>query len=203
MSDFDFDHLGDIWRQQPDPAEMARLQQTAAAVARRARLSTIFDIAAAVAVAVVVLYLAWTNPTFKTLILGAGAILILLGSNLRQRRLRQVELKSLTGTTEEMLDQSIDRIETTIRHNRFSLVAIIPAMATAYLFAATAVPRSQSFVAMLHDKPMLRLFWNGVVLVTVLGIILFLLLSIRRGSRERDRLKAMRQSYREESEAGE
>ena len=37
MSDFDLDRLGDVWRQQPDPAEMERLQRTAAAVSRRAR----------------------------------------------------------------------------------------------------------------------------------------------------------------------
>ena len=44
MSDFDLDRLGDVWRQQPDPAEMERLQRTAIAVARRARLSAILDI---------------------------------------------------------------------------------------------------------------------------------------------------------------
>ena len=33
MSDFDLDRLGDVWRQQPDPAEMERLRRTAIAVA--------------------------------------------------------------------------------------------------------------------------------------------------------------------------
>ena len=49
MSDFDLDRLGDVWRQQPDPEEVARLQKSAAAVARRARLAQVIDIGAAVA----------------------------------------------------------------------------------------------------------------------------------------------------------
>ena len=44
MSDFDLDRLGDVWRQQPDPAEMERLQKSAAAVARRARRAQVVDV---------------------------------------------------------------------------------------------------------------------------------------------------------------
>ena len=108
MSDFDLDRLGDVWRQQPDPAEMERLQRTAVAVARRARLAAIVDICAAVAVAAVVVILVLANPRSQTFVMGCAAILVLLGSNVRLRKLRQVELKGLTGTTEDMLDQSIE-----------------------------------------------------------------------------------------------
>ena len=45
MTDFDLDRLGDVWRQQPDPAEMERLQRSAAAVSRRARWAQLVDIA--------------------------------------------------------------------------------------------------------------------------------------------------------------
>ena len=90
MSDFDLDRLGDVWRQQPDPAEMQRLQRTAAAVARRARLSAIVDVCAAVAVAAVVIILVVTNPNTRTVVMGTAAILVLLGSNIRQRKLRRM-----------------------------------------------------------------------------------------------------------------
>ena len=36
MSEIDLDHLGDVWRAQPDPAEIERLRRSAEAV-RRAR----------------------------------------------------------------------------------------------------------------------------------------------------------------------
>ena len=98
MSDFDLDRLGDVWRQQPDPAEMERLQRTAIAVARRARLAAILDVCTAVAVAAVVIILVITNPRIQTVVMGSAAILVLLGSNLRLRKLRQVELKGLTGS---------------------------------------------------------------------------------------------------------
>ena len=115
MSDFDLDRLGDVWRQQPDPAEMER-----AAAHRRSRC------AAARALGRdhrhlrgagrrgVVIFLVLQSQA-QTFVMGSAAILVLLGSNFRQRRLRQVELSSLTGTTEEMLDQSIARVETDAR----------------------------------------------------------------------------------------
>ena len=81
MTDFDLERLGDVWRQQPDPAEMERLQRAAAAVGRRARLSQIVDIVAAIGVAAVVIALVLSNPRTETFVMGAAAILILLYSN--------------------------------------------------------------------------------------------------------------------------
>ena len=59
------------------------------------------------------------NPTIKTSLVGAAVLLVLLGSNIRLRNLRQVELKSLSGSTEDMLDQTIERIETTLSTTLF------------------------------------------------------------------------------------
>src|SRR5689334_22990125 len=109
MTDFDLDRLGDVWRQQPDPAEMARLQKSAADVAQRARVTQVTDIVVALVVAAVVIFLVASNPKPGTIALGTAAILVLLGSNIRLRRLRQVELQTLAGSTEDMLDQSIQR----------------------------------------------------------------------------------------------
>ena len=139
MSDFDLDRLGDVWRQQPDAAEMERLQRSAAAVRRRARLSQIVDVVVAVAVAGVVIVLVLSNPRSEAFVMGAAAILVLLYSNFRLRKLRQVELRILSGSTEDMLDQSIERVEKTIKHNRFTLIAMGPGIIIGALFGSAAL----------------------------------------------------------------
>jgi hypothetical protein len=199
MTDFDLDRLGDVWRQQPDPAEMERLQRTAAAVSRRARISQILDIVAGIAISAVVIFLVWTNPRFETFLMGAAAILVLLGSNIRQRTLRQVELKSLAGTTEDMLDQSIERVGTTLRHNRFTLIALGPTMVVGVLLASAA-DRAGSMLSLVGD-PTVRMLWLGATVIVIAGIFVALFLAVRRGQRELDRLQAMRESYRQERES--
>jgi hypothetical protein len=196
MTDFDLDRLGDVWRQQPDPAEMERLQRTAAAVSRRARISQIVDIVAGVAVSAIVIFLVWTNPRFETFLMGAAAILVLLGSNVRLRKLRQVELRSLAGTTEGMLDQSIERLETSLKHKRFSLLAIGPALVIGFLLAWAAGANPGALVA-----PALRLVWRGTTFAVLAGVVIYLIIAIRRERRELVRIRAMRESYRLERES--
>ena len=58
MTDFDLDRLGDVWRQDPDPAEMAALKRTAETVARRARREQIADTGFAAVVSIAVLVVA-------------------------------------------------------------------------------------------------------------------------------------------------
>jgi hypothetical protein len=201
MNDFDLDRLGDVWRQQPDPAELERLQRTAAAVARRARLSSIMDILAAIVVAVVVIVFVTSNPRTQTVMMGAAAILVLLGSNIRQRKLRQVELKGLTGTTEDMLDQSIERVETTVRHNRFTLYAMGPAIIIAFLFATIAIPRTGTLVSWFSEVPMARMLWSAAWVVVIAASVIFVGYSVKRGRRELERLLVMREAYRHERES--
>jgi hypothetical protein len=201
MSDFDLDRLGDVWRQQPDPAEMERLQRSAAAVRRRARFAQIVDVGAATAVSLAVILLVLSNPSMPTMIMGGAAILMLLGSNIRQRKLRQVELRSMTGGTEGMLAQSIERIETTVRHHRFTLVAMLPVCVITLLFAATVGRRAGSFLGSLRDEAWFPFVWNGGWVAALSLFILFSIFSIRRGRRELERLHAMRESYRQERES--
>ena len=198
MGDFDLDRLGDVWRQQPDPAEMQRLQRTAIAVARRARFSAILDVFAAVAVAAVVIFLVATNPKPQTMVMGSAAILILLGSNIRLRKLRRVELKGLTGTTEEMLDQSITRLETTVRHHKFTLVGTPIVFLVSWLFAATVAPRREMILGRFAGIPLFRAVLFGVSVSALLALAVFLIVSIRRGRAELGRLKPMRDAYRSE-----
>ncbi|HWT12964.1 MAG TPA: hypothetical protein VN231_09445 [Allosphingosinicella sp.] len=200
MTDLDLERLGGVWRQQPDPAELERLQRSAAAVRRRARLGRVVDVGGAIAVSLVVLLLVLFSPRAETVAMGAAAILVLLVSNVRQRRLRQVELRSLTGSTEDMLDQSIERIEATVGHNRISLIATGPVFGLAMLFAAAA-ERGAPLRGSLSGAPVLRALWFGAGLAVTVAIVLFLVLAIRRGRRELDRLRAMRDAYRKEKES--
>ncbi len=198
MTEFDLDRLGDVWRQQPDPAELERLRRSAAGVARRARWGRILDAIATMAVASVVLLLVWANPQKNTIVVGLVTIMLLLLGQRRQRRLRRVELESLTGDTEEMIAQSIVRLETTIRHNRLSLVAIGPIFLLAMIFAATTERQGDAVLASLREMPWFSLVWFSGWVAVVAGSVVFVVLTIRRSGRELERLTAMRDAYLQE-----
>lgn len=198
MTDFDLDRLGDVWRQQPDPAEMQRLQKSAAAVARRARLAQVTDIVVALAVAGVVIFLVASNPKPGTVLVGSAAILVLLFSNIRLRKVRRLELQHLTGGTEEMLDQSIVRVETTLRHLRVSMISFPVAAVMGALVAYASQGRRILDAA--RDLP-LRSLLMPLGIVVVVGVVIFALRASRRSRKELERLKAMREAYRRERES--
>ena len=202
MTDFDLDRLGEVWRARPDAAEMAALQRSAEIMRRRARLSQIAEAALAVIVSGVVLSLALSNPRFESLLAGGAAILLMLGSSLRQRQLRRLELRSLGGTTEDMLQQSIARAEATLKRNRLSLISAVPGLFVGYLFAAALDPDGQWLsVSGGTNLPILAPVTLGMTLV-VLGILLYYLIRQRRDARrELERLVSLREAYRKESEA--
>ena len=197
MTDLDLERLGDVWRQQPDPEELERLQRTAQGVRRRARLQQILDVVTATLVAGVVLYFVSTSGRIDAVLVGTAAILVLLLNSVRQRRLREVELRSLTGSTEDMLDQSIERVETTVRHNRWSLIGIGPACGLAMIFAATA---DGGKLRGALGMPWLRVMLFGAGVALMVGLFIFLVLALRRGRRELDRLRTLRNAYRTDSE---
>lgn len=199
MSDFDLDRLGDVWRQEPDPSELLSLQRSAAAVQRRARWRRLIDIVVAITVAVVVMFLVWQNPKKETFTVGACAMLILLYGHHRQRRLREEEMRSLTGSAKDMIDQSIGRIEATVRYHRLSLFGIGPAFLVALLFSALA-DRGGAVFAGLREMPWFRVFWIGTWLATVALVVIYVILAIRKGRAELARLNAMRDAYRKEEE---
>ena len=202
MTDFDLDRLGDVWRQQPDQAEMERLQRTAAAVARRARWGQVIDAGSALLVAAVVILLVSANPAVDTMLMGAAAILVLLVGHSRQRQLRRIELKSLTGGTEEMLQQSLARIDATVKRARFSLLTLPPAIALGWLFMRTVTGAPiRGLVPSPASAPWFRFLWNGGLLVVLALGSIYLILAIRRGKLERGRIATMHDAYREERES--
>lgn len=199
MSDFDLDRLGDVWREQPGPAEMERLQKSAAAVASRARRAQVVDVAATLLVSAVVIFLVASNPKPGTFLMGAAAILILLASNVRLRRVRQIELSNLTGGTEEMLDQSITRVETTARHHRYGALSIGPGAALGAIVAWVTQGR-QLFPALQAGSP-LRVIWVALGVAVVAGGMVYSLRAMKRAQQELGRLRAMREAYRRERES--
>lgn len=202
MNDFDLDRLGDVWRQQPDAAEMERLQRSAAAVSRRARLFQIVDVVGAIVAAGAVILVVLLNPKTETIALGSAAILLLLVSNVRLRKLRQVELRSLTGSAEDMLAQSIERVENTLKYQRFCLFAVIPGLVLGYLAASALVtPPAGGAMHLLGSGETLRVVWIGMLVVFVAGAAQVMVSSIRRGGHELERLRAMREAYRSERES--
>ena len=196
MSDFDLERLGDVWRQQPDREELERLRRTAEAVQRRARWAHWTDIAAAVLVAGVVIFLVASNPETDTLLVGGAAILVLLIGQVRQRRLRAEELQSLTGTAEQMLDQSISRVRATIKRTRFSLYTLPPA----FLFGTLIAHVVSGGRDLLPQSTAGPLFGLAAIVVVVLVSIHFVRTSRRCGT-ELERLEALRRSYRQENES--
>jgi hypothetical protein len=199
MSDFDLDRLGDVWRQQPDPAEMERLQKSAAAVARRARRAQVVDVAAALLVSAVVIFLVAANPKPGTILMGTAAILILLAGNIRLRRVRNIELRNLTGNTEEMLDQSINRVEATARYQRFSALIIPTAAAMGALLAWTS--QGRQLVPALQSGSPLRILWVVLGVAVLAGGLVYALRAMKRARLELERLKAMREAYRRERDS--
>ena len=198
MTDLDLERLGDVWRQQPDPQELERLQRTAHGVRRRARLQQILDVVTATLVAGVVLYLVSTSGRIDAVLVGTAAILVLLVNSVRQRRLREVELRSLSGATEDMLDQSIERVETTQRYNRWSLIGVGPVFAFAMLFAATADAGEIPLRGAL-TTPWLRATLFGLGIGAIAAVFVYLVLALRRGKRELERLRSLREAYRADS----
>jgi ABC-type dipeptide/oligopeptide/nickel transport system permease component len=132
--------------------------------------------------------------------IGTAAIIVLLVSNIRLRRLRQIELRGLAGTTEAMLDQSIERVESTLRYRRFALVAIVPAIVIGNMVASSAERSLGSWLDSVRGIPHFVIAWAAFWLTVLAGMVLFVTLSLRRGRRELERLKAMRDAYRQEGE---
>jgi hypothetical protein len=203
MTDLDLERLGDVWRQRPNPAELEQLKRSAEAVQRRARWAQAVDIVAAVVVAGVVLLLVSSNPTTDTLIVGGGAILVLLFGQMRSRRLRQKELRSLTGTTEQMLDQSIERVRAGLVRARSALVLLPSGILLGLLVAFVAVPPSDTEFAERFAQPGVSTAIQIAVFLTVAAAIVHFLRAIRAGRREMERLTALRDAYRQESSAAE
>lgn len=199
MTDLDLERLGNVWRQRPSARELEELQRSAEAVRRRARWMQVVDIIAAVVVAGVVLAMILANPETDTLVVGGGAILVLLVSQMRSRRFRQSELRSLNGSAEQMLDQSIQRVGATCKRALSMLVVMPPGFLLGLLVASVAERHSGGELARrVAAQPGLRTAIIVVGCLVVAATFVQVIRTWRRSKRELERLIALRDSYREE-----
>jgi len=201
MIDRELDDLGGLWRQEPDRAEIEALRRSAARIARRGRMARAIEGGFAGLIAIVALVIVVARPSFDVALMGGTVILILLISQMRQRRLREVELKSLTGSAAEMLDQSIARVDAAIRRNRFGLIGMVPALAVTLVFAHLAERRRGAPIIPYELVPS---DWRGIgMLIAVLAVVIVVVRTIqamRAGRREVERLRDVRRLFADESD---
>lgn len=201
MNDFDLDRLGDVWRQQPDPGELEALRRSADYVRRRARWAQAVDIASALVVAGVILFLVLSNPQKDTLVVGSAAILVLLFGQQRQRRLRREELKGLTGSAEEMLVQSVVRAEATLRRTKFSLFTLPPALGLGIVLSYVVDTGAEGeLLTRFSSDPTISTLLKVLIGVLVIIAGVYLVSSMRRHREELERLKGLSDAYRQERE---
>lgn len=200
MNEIDLDRLGDVWRAQPDPAEIEQLRRSADAVRRRARWAQFADFWLAFVISGVILALVISNPQLKTSLVGGFVILYLLYSTRRQQRLRAVELKTLSGSTERMLDQAIESAEAAVRRTRMSLIMTGPAVLLGLGFAAALDSEAgQNPLQKLSTMPWVGMFAVPVLMIALVVGSLYMMRTNIRSRREIERLTALRDAYRAEN----
>jgi hypothetical protein len=201
MRDFDLDRLGDLWREEPEPAEIAALQRSARRARGRARLAAGIDAFVAVLLAGAVIAIVAISPQPRTLLLGGAAILVLLMGHIRKRRYREIELQALSTDSSAMLDQSIARIEARRNRTRLGLLAIGPATLLGILFAGAADEGTSGelFQRIWADPELRRAVFVGAV-VALGAAVLQMAATWRRSGRELTRLRELRAAYRKEED---
>lgn len=199
MTDLDLERLGDLWRQRPTAEEMDSLRRTADIVQRKARWGQRFDSSIALVVAIVVIILVVSNPTFDTMLVGGAAILVLLLSQARTRRFRAEELRSLTGSTQEMLDQSIGRAQATLKRTRFQLIAIAPSFVLGLGVAALVDRNSGAFYTQSFSEMGLGLAMMVVAALVLAALAVSFTRSLRSTRAELEKLTVLRDSFQAEA----
>jgi hypothetical protein len=200
MNDFDLERLGEVWREEPPAAEVEWMRRSALEVSRRARMAQRLEAVAALLVGGMAIAFVIVSPSIQTALAAGGAILVLLVTQARQRRLRALELRALTGSTEEMLDQAIARTQAMIKRNWFSLVGMGPATILGLALAHSARLN-------LAEGPLPEHLSRGRVTVAMalllLGVAAYLAVIIRRDRAQLRRLNSHRESYRREDDGAE
>jgi hypothetical protein len=202
MSEIDLDRLGDVWRAQPEPAEIERLRRGAEAVRRGARFGQVTDFWLALVVSAVVLALIISNPRVETGLVGGATIALLLYNTVRQRRLRALELATLSGSTEHMLDQSIERAQATIRRTQFNLLTTPLGLPLGIGFGM-ALDRGQGsgMLQRIASEPLIAALATAALLAAIAAICVHLIRLRRRAREELHRLIQMRRAYDAEDAA--
>lgn len=200
MSDLDLDKLGALWREALPEEETRDLERSARHVSRRAKLALVGGYVLAAAIGVAVLVIVAINPEGETAFFGGVALLLLLLSQVRRRRYRQIEIQGLTGDTEAMIDQLIERQQATLKLARFSLWIIGPATVAGIFFgsAVGGSAGSKLFLERVADMES-RLLLLGIAFLLIATMAAQIVIAMRKHGCELDRLIALREAYRQES----
>jgi hypothetical protein len=200
MTDFDLDRLGELWRKDPEPAEIERMRRSAAAISRRARRAQLADTLGTIVTSIAMLALTILNRNPKTLLVAVAGMLLLLISFVRNRKLREAEIRMLTGTTEEMLDQSIERARSTRKRMRFNLLAA-PLMIPVVVLLLSIRGAARGILATkFHIPPGTPWIIAGIVAILLAAMTIGYARSFRRSGEELERLLRLRGAYRRESD---
>jgi hypothetical protein len=201
MTEFDLDRLGSLWRQDPEPAEIERLRQSARKVSRRARLAQAADAAGTLAVSVSLIIIALVNRRADATAVIGTIIAFLFYSSLRNRKLRELEVKAATGSTQEMLDQAIARGEGVLKRIRANLVASIIALPLMGLLLLTLEHGpGRNLARRYFEHSHIPLVVDFVILVLVGWIVVQTLVTVRNTRREVRQLRALREAFQTEED---
>jgi hypothetical protein len=108
-------------------------------------------------------------------------------------------MRSLTGTTEEMLDQAIDRVGQTLKRSRLGLVLAGPAILMGLLLAYVVEESSGGEISSRIDAfSGLGIFIELVAGLGFAAMAVRIFRQYRNGQRELERLSALREAYRQE-----
>jgi hypothetical protein len=202
VNEFDLDRLGSLWRTEPGAEELSKLRRSAESARRRAYWTSLLDYGlAAIAVSTVLMILAF-NPNFEAILVGAAAVVVAIMSLTGRKRARRIELQSLAGDTESMLETSIAAVETRLKRSKSGLMVLGPSILLGVLFGFI-VDKGGGGAALptLEGEA-----WRGMVvrglLIFIIGLTTIqLILSVRRSRAELDRLFQLQEAYRLEHEA--
>jgi len=201
MSEIDLDRLGDLWRAPPDPAELEQIRRSAEAVQRRARLGQVTDFLLAGVVSAIVIALMLSNPRRDTAILGSAAILAMLIGTIRQRRLRQEELRTLSGSTQQMLNQTVARLQSTVKRARLNLIGAGPAVLIGIAFGWTLDSGSGSPLLTRFSNAPLSLLPVGVAIIVIFAIaMVHFARALRRAQVELREITRLRDDFQSEAD---
>lgn len=201
MSEIDLDRLGDLWRTPPDAAELDQLRRSAEAVRRRARLGQVTEFWLAAVVSAIVIALIFSNPRVETALFGGAAIMAMLFSTIRQRRLRQAELKTLAGSTDQMLNQTVARLQATVTRARLNLIGAPPAVLIGLAFGWTLDSGAGSPVfTRFSTSPLTPLLVAALIFLILGGALVHFGRALRRARMQLDQIIRLRDDFQSETD---
>ena len=154
--------------------------------------------------AAIIIVLLVSNPRLETSLLGGATLLYMLYGTIRQRRLREIELRTLSGSTERMLDLMVARLEATVKRARLNLWSAVPGIAVGIGFGwaldrGTGSPLLTRFAA----SPLTAFIIAGTISVLAVLSVVHFTQALRRAKRELREITHIREDFQFETDRSE